>query len=111
MEPLVYSVEGGSFRDRIHEEYCVGVFVEVPDDRLEGLLPGSVPDLHLDHNIVEEHPLREELHSDGWSMGVLELILDIPEQEAAFAHVGVADDDELERDLGNLLCVIGHYYI
>jgi len=62
--PELQLLEGAQTRDVVDQEYCRYVAVEGLDDRPEGLLTGSVPNLQLHLGIVVDlSGSRGELHA------------------------------------------------
>lgn len=81
----------------IHEDNSVHVAVVVLHHALpEALLARRVPQLDLDALPVDLHGSLSEVHADGSLGAVGEAAGTEAVGQARFAHVGVADHDDLE---------------
>lgn len=69
-------------------------------DTLEGLLTGRVPNLELEGRLLQLDYERAELDANRDLVVFQELIRGDPLHEAALAHGAVADDDQLEQEVG-----------
>jgi hypothetical protein len=88
----------GVLGDAVDEEDGGGGAVEGLDDGAEGLLPGSVPDLHLHAALgVQADLLGVELDAQGGRVALAELVLGEAVQQAALPHSRRTDYYHLER--------------
>lgn len=66
-------------------------------DRLERLLPGSVPDLQLEYLLLDSHQESAELHAHGDLVVLHELVGGESVEQARLADCAVANDNEFEQ--------------
>ena len=85
--------------DVVGQEDAVGTTVEYFGDTLELFLAGCVPNLELEHLLLELDEEGAEFDSDGDLMIGHEFIIGKSVQEAGLAHCGVAYYDQFEEEV------------
>merc|ERR1719487_1651860 len=96
LDPGLGLLERGGFRDVKDDDGSLGVAVVHRRQRAETLLPGRVPDLKLDHLVLEAASLREERGADRRFLVRLEVVLAEPENDRRLADGRLAEQDELD---------------
>merc|ERR1719487_1452626 len=98
LDPGLGLLERGGLRDVKDDDGGLGVAVVHRRQRAETLLTGRVPDLKLDHLVLEAASLREERGADSRLLVWLEVVLAEPENDRRLADGRLAEQDELDLD-------------
>lgn len=78
LEPVLNVLKGFSVSNRVHKCNTGSTFIISLSNGLEPFLPGSVPDLHLNLNIIDINSLDLKIDSNGRDVGDFILLVDIP---------------------------------
>lgn len=92
-------VESFQTRDVVRQEDAVRPTVKYFGDRFERLLACRVPDLQLEHLLLQFHEQSAELHAYCDFVISEELVVGEPVQDTRLPHCRVANDDELEEEV------------
>mmetsp|Transcript_24079 Transcript_24079/g.75448 ORF Transcript_24079/g.75448 Transcript_24079/m.75448 type:complete len:263 (+) Transcript_24079:560-1348(+) len=97
VEPLLDVVEALLVRHIIHHNNAVSPAVVAAGDCAEALLPGSIPNLQLDHLALELHGANFKVDADGGDVALCVGIIRETQQEARLSDAAVTDQQELEE--------------
>jgi len=97
--PAVEVVEGLGDVNVEHKHAAISTTIESDTERLETLLTGSIPDLKGDKTIVNHDFLGEEISTDGGTVLVGELLVDVLVHQRSLTHTTVTKDDNLQQNL------------